>query len=346
MNTIQSAHTYSRLATPSRQWSAWKKRVLILGAGQLGVDVSKAISSKRTRFREVIGFLDRSLEQVGNGCAQSELIGTYDQLFEIVERSQVRTIIVCIENRRDTLPVQSLLDCKAMGIEVVDGLDFYERELGRLSINQLHPSALIFSSGFRRRASVMAFKRLSDFILAALGLVVLSPFFLLVGLLIKLDSPGAVFYRQRRVGLQGQTYMIWKFRSMSKDAELNGPQWADHHDTRISRVGRWLRKLRIDELPQFVNVLKGEMSLVGPRPERPIFVQELRSHIPYYDIRHTVSPGITGWAQTQFHYGSSADDAHVKLQYDLYYVKNMSLFLDAQIFIETIRVVLRGEGAR
>jgi lipopolysaccharide/colanic/teichoic acid biosynthesis glycosyltransferase len=183
-------------------------------------------------------------------------------------------------------------------------------------------------------------------LVAFVGIILLVPLFVLVGLLIKFDSQGSVFYRQMRVGFRGQPFMILKFRSMSQDAEKSGPRWAEMNDPRVSRVGRWLRKLRIDELPQLINVLKGEMSLVGPRPERPMFVQELREKIPYYDLRHTVRPGITGWAQSRFRYGASIGDAHVKLQYDLYYVKNMSLALDFRILIETARVVLFAEGAR
>jgi sugar transferase (PEP-CTERM system associated) len=242
--------------------------------------------------------------------------------------------------------VQALLDCKTVGIEVIDGHQIYESELGRLSIDQLRPSALIFSTGFKRRFLTMSLKRAVDAVIAAIGLVLLMPLCLLIGLLIKIDSPGPVFYRQIRVGLCRQPYMIWKFRSMYSDAEKSGPRWADKQDPRVSRVGGILRKLRIDELPQLYNVLRGEMSLVGPRPERPEFVKELRKKIPYYDIRHTVRPGVTGWAQIRFRYGSSDEDAHTKLQYDLYYVKNMTLGLDLRILTETTRVVLFGEGAR
>ncbi len=347
MNTLQSLQAVQPPAPMPRIGLArLKKRVLILGSGQMATDLCRVLLAKRTSFVEVVGFLDRSANGNGQYPGRLRIIGTYDRLFEIVERYQVQTVAVCVEDRRSSLPVQTLLDFKAMGIEVVDGHHLYEEESGRLSIDLLRPSALIFSTGFRRRALVMTIKRFIDILASVTGLLVLAPLFSLVGLLIKLDSPGPVFYRQMRVGLRGQPYMIWKFRSMLKDAEKNGPRWAEAGDPRISRVGRWLRKLRIDELPQLINVLKGEMSLVGPRPERPVFVQELRTAIPYYDIRHTVRPGITGWAQTQFRYGASAEDAHVKLQYDLYYVKNMSLALDFRILIDTARVVLFGEGAR
>ncbi len=189
-------------------------------------------------------------------------------------------------------------------------------------------------------------KRFGDMLVAIGGLLVLLPLFLLVAFLIKVDSPGPVIYRQIRVGLRGQPFAIWKFRSMVQDAENSGPQWAQTSDPRISRIGWWLRKIRVDEFPQLVNVLRGEMSLVGPRPERPVFVQDLRKTIPYYDLRHTVRPGITGWAQVKFRYGASAEDAHMKLQYDLYYVKRLSFALDMQILVETIRVMCLGEGAQ
>lgn len=320
-------------------FSGLKKRVLIVGTGLLAMELSKTLVLNR-RTVEVVGFLDRGLK--GN----PRVLGTYDNLREIVERYRVGMIAVCVEDRREVLPVEALLDCKTVGIEVVDGHQMFEDVLGRLSIDQLRPSALIFSTGFKRRALTTALKRVSDVLIALVGMVVLFPLCILIALLIKLDSPGSVFYRQMRVGLRGQPFMIWKFRSMYQDAEKNGPRWAENRDPRVSRVGRVLRKLRLDELPQLYNVLRGEMSLVGPRPERPVFVEELRKTIPYYDIRHTVRPGVTGWAQTKFRYGSSAEDSHSKLQYDLYYVKNVTFGLDVRILIETVRVVLLGEGAR
>jgi exopolysaccharide biosynthesis polyprenyl glycosylphosphotransferase len=235
---------------------------------------------------------------------------------------------------------------KAMGRDVVDGHYLYEEESGRLSIDYLKPSALIFSTGFRRRILSMVCKRTVDFVVAVAGPALLIPLFCLLAVLIKIDSPGPVFYRQMRVGLRGRPYMIWKFRSMRQDAEKSGARWASAQDPRVSRVGRWLRKWRLDELPQLINVVKGEMSLVGPRPERPVFVQELRNSIPYYDLRHTVRPGITGWAQTCFRYGASKEDSHIKLQYDLFYVKNLSLWLDFRIVVNTTKVMFMGEGAR
>lgn len=336
---------------PEQANAAWrmpgiKKRLLILGTGQLAVDLCEVVLSQNRWLVDVVGFLDAKTERVGERVVNPSIIGTYDQLAQVVERHHVDTIVVCLEDRRSVLPVQALLDFKAMGLDILDGHHLYEEASGRLSIDSLRPSALIFSTGFRRRLISLVSKRFLDAGVAAVGLVVLVPLFVIIAALIRLDSPGPVFYRQVRVGLRGRPYMIWKFRSMRQDAEKSGPRWAQANDPRISRVGWWLRKTRIDEFPQLVNVLRGEMSLVGPRPERPVFVQELRTSIPYYDIRHTVRPGVTGWAQVKFRYGASQEDSHTKLQYDLYYVKNLSFFLDMKILVRTIRVMMLGEGAQ
>jgi sugar transferase (PEP-CTERM system associated) len=298
------------------------------------------------RLVKVVGFLDGKSERIGERLVNPGIIGTYDQLAQLVEKHHVDTIVVCMEDRRSVLPVQALLDCKVMGLDVLDGHHLFEEAAGRISVDSLHPSALIFSEGFRRRLISRISKRFLDLVISAVGLVVLIPLFILVAALIRVDTPGPIFYRQTRVGLRGQPYLIWKFRSMRQDAEKHGPRCAEMNDPRVSRVGRWLRKARIDELPQLINVLKGEMSLVGPRPERPVFVETLRTQIPYYDIRHTVRPGITGWAQVKFRYGASQEDSHMKLQYDLFYVKNLSFHFDLTILIRTIRVILLGEGAR
>jgi len=302
--------------------------------------------SRRNVFTDVVGVLAKESEHVGDEFAGMKILGTMDQLIEIVERHRVNTIAVCLKDRRAVLPVHTLLDLKSIGVDIRDGHHIYEEVSGRLPIDELNPSAIIFSTGFRRGVFVRIAKRFVDLLVSTVGLVLLFPVMALVGILIKLDSPGPIFYQQVRVGLHARPYMIWKFRSMFIDAENDGAQWALEADPRISRVGWWLRKWRLDEIPQLFNVIKGEMSLVGPRPERPVFVKELRSVIPYYDIRHAVRPGITGWAQTQFRYGASAEDAHVKLQYDLYYVKNLSMGLDFRILMDTIRVILLGNGAR
>jgi sugar transferase (PEP-CTERM system associated) len=323
-----------------------KRRVLILGVGALAKGLSEVLLSRSKFFTDLVGFLAKEVSQVGEECGKTKVLGTLDQLIEIVERHQVNTIAVCVEDRRAVLPVQTLLELKSMGVDIWDGHHLYEESSGRLPIDDMRPSAIIFSRDFKRGILVQAVKRSMDLLISVGGLILCAPLFILIGILIKLDSPGPIFYRQVRVGLRAKPYMIWKFRSMFMDAEKEGARWTSEKDPRVSRVGRYLRKWRLDEIPQLINVIRGEMSLIGPRPERPVFVQQLRALIPYYDIRHTVRPGITGWAQTQFRYGASTEDSHVKLQYDLYYVKNLSVRLDLRILLETMRVILRGEGAR
>ena len=323
-----------------------RRRVLILGDGGLANNLARVlVANGRNRF-EVVGFLSKDVELVGPPASTPSIIGTIDQLFELTENYRVQTVAVCFEDRRGTMPLDALLDIKSLGVEVVDGHRMYEAECGRLSIDELKPSFLIFSQGFRRKPVVMVLKRVVDIIGAFFGLLLLAPLLLIIAALIKIDSPGPVFYRQTRIGLHGYPYILRKFRSMRQNAEDEGVKWASVSDDRVTRVGYWLRRLRLDELPQFLNVLKGEMSLVGPRPERPHFVQELRTFIPFYDLRHTVRPGITGWAQTCFQYAASLEDSHMKLQYDLYYVKNLSLWLDVRILLRTFHVVLLGTGAR
>jgi len=330
---------------PSWNMGRSKRRMLLLGGGKLAQEIYRVVLSERLGLMEIVGAYLRSSEGAEGSPAIPGLVGTHEQLARVVEEQRVNTIVVCFEDRRSVLPVEQLLDLKAMGIDVLDGHQLFEEVSGRLSVDSLRPSTLIFSTGFKRSVASRVTKRFIDMLVSVCGLVVLFPLFLLVAVSIKLDSPGPVMYRQLRVGLYGRPFLIWKFRSMEQDAERSGPQWAQANDSRITRVGKLLRKTRIDEFPQLINVLRGEMSLIGPRPERPLFVQELRKTIPYYDLRHTVSPGITGWAQVKFRYGASEEDAHMKSQYDLYYVKQLSFALDMRILVQTVRVVLRGEGA-
>jgi sugar transferase (PEP-CTERM system associated) len=323
-----------------------RRRILILGVGSLAQGLSQVLLSRSKMFTDLVGLIGKDNEHVGAELVGTRIVGTVSQLISVVERDRVDTIAVCLEDRRAVLPVQVLLDLKGKGIDIWDGHHLYEEESGRLPIDDFKPSAIIFSREFRQGIVVKAIKRFMDLSISLVGLAVALPFMAAIGILIKLDSPGPVFYQQVRVGLRARPYMIWKFRSMFTDAEKGGARWTSEKDPRISRVGWYLRKWRLDEIPQLINVVRGEMSLVGPRPERPVFVQELRGVIPYYDLRHAVRPGITGWAQTQFRYGASTEDSHVKLQYDLYYVKYLSIQMDLRIFLETIRVIIRGEGAR
>lgn len=332
----------------SLTWDALspRRRILILGGGKFAGELCRVVQSQRFGMVEIVGALVAENERIGKNQDVPGIIGTYEQVAGVVEEQKVTTVVVCLEDRRSVLPVEQLLDLKAMGIDVLDGHQLFEEVSGRLSIDSLRPSALVFSNGFKHRMPSRILKRFVDILVSSSGLLMLSPLFLLIAFLVKVDSPGSVFYRQVRVGLRGRPFSIWKFRSMHQDAETSGPRWAQADDPRISRVGWWLRKTRIDEFPQLINVLRGEMSLVGPRPERPVFVQDLRRTIPYYDLRHTVRPGITGWAQVKFRYGASAEDAHMKLQYDLYYVKRLSFGIDMSVLVQTVRVMLLGEGAQ
>jgi len=322
------------------------KRILIVGDGPLANNLARVLVGDRGRAYDLVGFLSCDAVHVGRRIVHPKVIGTIDSLYACVEQYAAKAVAVCLEDPRGIMPVDTLLDIKAMGVEVFDGHQLYEEECGRMSIDELKPSFLIFSPGFRRKRLVMFCKRIEDILGALVGLMLLLPMLLLVALLIKLDSPGPVLYQQTRVGFRGIPFRLLKFRSMRQDAEVEGVQWATEADARVTRVGYWLRKLRLDEVPQLINVLKGEMSLVGPRPERPQFVEELRTFIPFYDLRHTVRPGLSGWAQTCFRYGAYRQDSHTKLQYDLYYVKNLSIWLDLRILLNTIQVVLLGTGAR
>jgi sugar transferase (PEP-CTERM system associated) len=269
-----------------------------------------------------------------------------DALFRFTARCGAAEIVVATDDRRG-LPVKPLLGCKARGVAITEFLSFCERESGRVDLDALQPSWLIFSDGFRMSLTARSVKRLFDIVVSTAMLVLTLPLLLLTALAIKLEDGGSVIYTQERVGLFGRPFTLLKFRSMREDAEpFSRPQWAEKRDSRVTRVGSVIRKVRIDELPQLINVLKGDMSFIGPRPERPYFVEQLMAHIPFYGERHAVKPGITGWAQINYPYGASLQDARNKLSYDLYYVKNHTLLLDFIVLIQTVRVILFPEGAR
>jgi sugar transferase (PEP-CTERM system associated) len=253
--------------------------------------------------------------------------------------------VVSVQNRRGGFPIKELLDCKLQGVKVTDAATFFERETCQIRVDSLQPSWLVFGGGFDQSFVRIFMKRSFDLFCSTVLLILTLPIMLLAGLVVWLEDRGPAFYAQERVGKDGKTFRVLKFRSMRIDAEKSGkPQWAAQNDPRITRVGNFMRKTRIDELPQILNVFKGEMSFVGPRPERPYFVEQLIEVVPYYNVRHSIKPGITGWAQVRYGYGSSAEDALQKLQYDLYYVKNNSLFLDVLILIDTLKVVLFRSG--
>ncbi len=252
---------------------------------------------------------------------------------------------IVVADRSAPLPAAALLDCKAAGMRILDSLDFGEQETGKVDLENLYPARFIFARNTGYAAWSMRAKRALDIFVSGAAVLVLSPILIFAALAIRLDSPGGVFYRQTRVGLNGAPYEIVKFRSMRSDAEVAGkPQWAQENDSRVTRVGRFLRQTRIDELPQILNILKGEMSLVGPRPERPFFVEQLEEKMPFYAERHRVKPGLTGWAQIKYRYGATEEDAREKLRYDLYYVKNFNVLLDIFILMRTVRVVLWPDG--
>jgi len=324
---------------------AFKRRILVLGVGKKAARILALEREDQTRSYVCVGFVPMSdtEPQVGDG----QNIWGNMSLPELAQEQQVEEIVVAVEERRGGTPVNALLACKLAGIMVTDYSTFWERETGKVDLDTLHPSWMIFSDGFVGGPTQAAVKRVFDIASAIVLLFFALPIICLTAIAVRLESPGGVLYRQERVGLNGRTFMLLKFRSMRADAEKDGvPQWAAVNDQRVTRVGAFIRKVRIDEIPQIVNVLKGDMSFIGPRPERAFFVEELRQAIPYYFERHRVKPGISGWAQLNYPYGASIEDAKEKFQYDLYYIKNYSLFLDLIVLIQTVRVIVWPHGAR
>jgi sugar transferase (PEP-CTERM system associated) len=322
------------------------RRTLVLGTGAEAVGVEHSIGHLGHAVR-FLGFFPAKKSETAHQVAVDRILGGSMDLLDAARRYRVDEIIVAVRERRGgVLPLRELLDCKLMGIRVLDLSSFYERAVGQLRLDSLHASWLIFGDGFRQGIMRSVVKRLFD-IQASLALLVLAaPVMLATAVVIVVESGFPILYRQERVGQGGRLFNVIKFRSMRHDAEIDGkPRWATSNDDRVTRIGRVIRKLRIDELPQLINVLRGDMSLVGPRPERPYFVDQLAREIPFYAVRHSVKPGVTGWAQVRYHYSASLDDAVHKLQYDLYYVKNHTLFLDVVILFETVGVVVTGAGA-
>jgi sugar transferase (PEP-CTERM system associated) len=324
--------------------SAFRRRVLVLGAGQRAQRLRELGDRPESGFG-IVGYVGMSENQplIEEAIARSAI----HNLTRFVENLGVSEVVLALEERRNALPLKDLLRIKTTGVHVNDFSSFLERETGRIDLDTVNPSWLIFSDGFSSgRAVSSVAKRVFDIAASALLLVLTAPLVVLFALLVKLDSRGPAFFRQTRVGLYGEKFDVIKLRSMRTDAEAKGAQYATKNDPRVTRVGRFIRKVRIDELPQAWTVLKGEMSFVGPRPERPEFVADLEEHLPYYAERHMVKPGITGWAQVNYPYGASIEDSRHKLEYDLYYAKNYTPFLDLLIILQTLRVVLWHEGAR
>jgi sugar transferase (PEP-CTERM system associated) len=325
----------------------FKRRVLVFGCGWQAKSIAQLRRRSDQRGFVIVGYIATN----GEKCVvpPDRVLRPDGPLLDFGRAHRIDEIVVAMDDRRQAFPVQDLLECRLSGIEVVDLVSFLERETGKVRLDVLNPSWMIFGEGFRRDPVRLASERAFDVLAGMCLLIVGWPFMLLTALAIKLEDgwSAPVLYRQIRVGLEGRHFNVLKFRSMSIDAEQDGQaRWAEKRDPRVTRVGSVIRKIRFDELPQIINVLRGDMSFVGPRPERPEFVDELNEQIPYYRERHYVKPGITGWAQLCYPYGSSTHDATEKLQYDLYYVKNHSLLFDLMILLQTAEVVLWGKGGR
>lgn len=317
-----------------------RERVYVLGSGERAQRLVNGLRTRSELGVEVAGW-SGNLE----GAVNRESIASH--LMERVHLGEIHRVIVAMPERRGAFPVHELLQLRLEGVKIEEATSWLEKISGRIEVEQLYPSWLIFAEGFRFSAGFSLVRRLASFLASAILLIITLPVIPLVILAIKLDSPGPVLYRQKRVGRGGVTFYCHKFRTMRRDAEADtGATWTGDDDPRITRVGRFLRTSRLDEIPQLWNVLRGDMGFVGPRPERPEFVEWLSREIPFYPLRHTVNPGITGWAQIKYKYGNTQEDAKQKLQYDLYYIKNMSLGLDLLIMFQTIKIVLLGRGAQ
>ena len=320
-------------------------RVLVLGVGASAAALPE-LQFSGTRPFTILGFLEDAPDAADRVPAGFDLLGKTKDLLNLADELRPDLILVALAEMRRALPAEELLECRLRGINVEEWPTFYEKQTGKILVTNLRPSWLIFSNGFVKTETTRGVKRVMDIGLSMIGLVLSLPVMVLVAAMVKLDSKGPVLFRQPRVGERGRIFVVNKFRSMSVDAERNGAVWAQAQDPRVTRVGRWLRRARLDELPQFWNVLVGNMSFVGPRPERPEFVGTLQREIPFYMARHAVKPGITGWAQVRHHYAASVEDSMEKLQYDLYYIKNLSPLLDLVILLSTLQVVLFARGSR
>jgi len=321
------------------------ERILIVGSGPFAVEIARETLGRPDAGFRVVGFVDSDPQLVGKSLINPKVIGLTSELASLVKNQSIDRLVVAIGDRRGQFPTHELLRLSLSGdVSIEESASFYERLTGRVLLDMIRPSWLIFSSR-GRRARLNEFGRaVMNRTVALIGALLSLPVAIITALLVKLDSRGPVLYKQERVGKNGRTFTLMKFRSMRVDAEKDGPVWAKTDDERMTRFGRIIRKIRIDEIPQFWNILRGDMNFIGPRPERPHFVAQLAEEILYYEQRHLVSPGLTGWAQIKYPYGASIEDAKRKLEYDLYYIKNQSLSLDATIMFETIKTILFGRG--
>jgi sugar transferase (PEP-CTERM system associated) len=337
VNRVSASHTEAT--------SRMTRRILVFGTGSQALAVKQALN-KSDPSAEIVGYFPSPNEEAAF-VPEHLILSRGKTLTDTAKTLKVDEIVVALTERRGgSMPLRELLDCKLHGIRVLDLASHFEQTLGQIRLDSLYAGWLIFGDGFQQGTLRTIIKRLSDIFFATVLILLSLPIMLITALLIIAENGFPVFYRQERVGLNGRLFNVIKFRSMRNDAEKDGkPIWAKAKDDRVTKVGGIIRKLRIDELPQLFSVLKGDMSLVGPRPERPFFVDQLTKEIPFYAVRHSVKPGVTGWAQVRYHYGATVEDSAEKLQYDLYYVKNHSLFLDIVVLFETVGVVLTGKGA-
>ncbi len=319
-----------------------EERVLILGSGQTARMVARQMALQHDFAYRLVGFVEEHDETPW----AHDVLGSASDLARVVAARRIDRIVVALSDRRGHLPIDQLLRAKLSGVRVEDATTTYERLTGKILVDDLKPSWLIFSDGFRASRVTRFFKRMLDLALAMIGFLLASPLMAATAAAIRIDSRGPILYCQERVGENGRVFVLYKFRSMRADAERGTPIWARDGDERVTRVGRFIRVTRLDELPQLWNVIRGDMSFVGPRPERPFFVEQLAEAIPYYQQRHAVKPGVTGWAQVKYHYGASVDDAMEKLRYDLYYIKHLSIVFDLTIVLDTVKVILFGKGAK
>jgi len=320
--------------------SVFRERVYVLGNGERANAVIDLLRARRDAGMEVVA-------GQGKGRFNGELDRYAADLRAFCQPdAHLDRVIVAMENRRGAMPVQDLLDLRLRGVVIEDAGLVMECLLGKLSLEGLNPSSLIFTHGFNVKASQQIIRRMVSILVSFIGLLICLPFIPFLILAVRLSSPGPIFFRQTRVGLGGRHFSVFKFRTMRQDAEAQGAVWATKNDSRVTPLGRFMRKTRLDEIPQLWNVLRGEMGFVGPRPERPEFVQWLMAEIPYYDLRHIIRPGITGWAQVRYQYGATLEETKQKLEYDLYYIKHLSLGLDLLIMFETIKTIILRRGAQ
>lgn len=329
------------------QKNLFSEKLLLVGSGNLASLIAGEIACNFDSGYKIAAIVDNPNHSDLAKQLDVKSSNDYQHICTMAKMNGIKKIVVALDEKRGKFPSAVLLDCKMKGLTIVDGLSFYETLAGKILALQINPSSIIFSEGFRRHKLTLWGKRFLDIALSAVGLVISAPLMLLTAITIKATSKGPVFFRQTRVGQWEKPFSVIKFRTMRENAEIHtGPIWAEKDDPRITKIGKILRTLRLDELPQFWNVLKGNMSFVGPRPERPVFVKKLKDKLPYYAERHTVKPGITGWAQISYGYGASEEDALKKLEYDLFYIKHLSLLMDILIVVKTLKIVILGKGAR